>query len=375
MTQKILILGGQGRIGSSIAADLLKHTDATVTVTGRRPPSPPAPQTDSPENAQGRRQTIALHLDNREKLQATVAAHHLVIHCAGPFSYRDDRVLRACINAGINYIDIADNPDYVRQAQSLCSQAEAAGVTAILSTGVFPGISNSMARQGVESLDSADTIHLSYIVAGSGGAGVTVMRTTFLELQHPINAWIDGQRRQVPPYSQREQIQFPAPYGRCPVYWFNTIEAATLPESFPVKTVITKFGSLPDLYNHLTWLIARLPGRWLQQPNTVEFLAKVSYDMTQFSDRFSGTGIAMRVAVTGTFDQQPAETVVTFTHTDTAAAVGAGTGTVAQQLLAGFQKPGVYPVEQALPTEAFLQGLHQRHLQTHLNTAVHQNSL
>jgi len=35
MTQQVLILGGTGRIGSKIAADLLAHTDAQVTIAGR----------------------------------------------------------------------------------------------------------------------------------------------------------------------------------------------------------------------------------------------------------------------------------------------------------------------------------------------------
>lgn len=37
MTQQVLILGGTGRIGSQIAADLLAHTAAQVTIAGRNP--------------------------------------------------------------------------------------------------------------------------------------------------------------------------------------------------------------------------------------------------------------------------------------------------------------------------------------------------
>ncbi len=32
---QVLILGGRGRIGQSVAADLLQHTDALLLVTGR----------------------------------------------------------------------------------------------------------------------------------------------------------------------------------------------------------------------------------------------------------------------------------------------------------------------------------------------------
>lgn len=357
MTQKILLLGGLGRIGGSVACDLMTHTDAAITLAGRR--SAPAVPLTHP------RQTyLSLDVADGEALRTAIANHDLVIHTAGPFSYRDGQVLHTCIDQGVNYIDVADNPPYVQRALDLRAQAVAAGITAVVSTGVFPGISNSMARQGVEALDQAEAIHLSYVVAGSGGAGVTVMRTTFLELQHPIRAWIGGEWQAIAPYSQRQTVIFPPPYGRCAVYWFNTIEAMTLPQSFPVQTVTTKFGSLPDIYNHLTWLMAHgVPKGWLQKPETVESLAQISYRMTEFSDRFSGIGIAMRVDVQGLRSGQPTTVTATFAHTDTAYAAGVGTGSVAQLMLDGqLHQPGVWPVEQILMTEPFLATLQQRHL-------------
>ena len=36
MTKKVLILGGQGRIGKSVALDLATHNDFEITVTGRQ---------------------------------------------------------------------------------------------------------------------------------------------------------------------------------------------------------------------------------------------------------------------------------------------------------------------------------------------------
>ncbi|MEO1093902.1 MAG: saccharopine dehydrogenase NADP-binding domain-containing protein [Cyanobacteria bacterium J06638_28] len=355
MKQKVLILGGRGRIGASVAQDILTYTDADVTITGRHPNSQPLPP---------RCTDVPLDLANHDAVEAQVASHTLVVHCAGPFSYRDRHVLETCIAKGVNYLDVADNPRYVQAALQLRDQAQAKGVTAIVSTGVFPGISNSMVRQGVEALDEAESIHLSYVVAGSGGAGVTVMRTTFLELQHPFQAWIDREWQTIQPYSDRETVQFPAPYHRCGVYWFNTIEAMTLPASFPVKTVVTKFGSTPDIYNHLTWMMAHwVPKPWLRQPDTVEFLAQVSYQMTTVSDRFSGIGLAMQAAITGMHQRSPTQYTATFVHPDTAAAAGMGTGSIAQVLLSGeLYRPGVWPVEQAMPTNLFQVTSQQRGL-------------
>lgn len=357
MVQQVLIIGGSGRIGRSVAADLLRHTDVVMTLTGRR--------SQAAFSLSPRQRYRALSLDDKVGLRAAIAEHDLVIHCAGPFRTRDLTVLVQCIEQKTPYIDVADSPDYVSEALALGEYAKAAGVTCIVSTGVFPGISNSMVRQGIERLDRADQVHLSYLVAGSGGAGVTVMRTTFIELQTPFQAKVDGEQVWIQPYCDREVLPFPEPYNKgAGVYWFNTVEAMTLARSFPqLNNIITKFGSLPDIYNRLTGAMTLLPPSWLKHPATVEFLSQVSYAMTQVTDRFSGTGIAIRLSIKGDYQGKKATYLATTTHSDTAAAAGYGTGSLAQLILTQqLSYPGVWPVEKALPTPLFEEALATREL-------------
>jgi saccharopine dehydrogenase-like NADP-dependent oxidoreductase len=368
MTDQILILGGRGRIGSCVAKDLLAKTQAKITVTGRQTTTEVA----LGQQAEPRVQYLALELTDTEGLRQAIASHNLVIHCAGPFVYRDATVLKTCIEQGVNYLDVSDNRAFTRKALACGDAAVAAGVTAVVNTGIFPGISNSMVRHDVEQLDEAERIHLSYVVSGSGGAGITVMRTTFLGLQQPFEAWIDNQWQTVKPYSDREKIKFPAPYGNAGVYWFDMPEAFTLVDSFPVKTVITKFGSVPDFYNHLTWIAAHVfPSSWIRNPAGVEFLSHVSYRMTSVSDRFSGIGVAIRSEVQGQKDGSSASVCSTLVHENTAVAAGAGTGSIAELMLLGkLNKPGVWPVEQALSTELFEQTMQSRGLKINFETSV-----
>jgi saccharopine dehydrogenase-like NADP-dependent oxidoreductase len=363
MTDQVLILGGRGRIGSQVAQDLVTHTQAKITVTGR----PTTPGVVERQEAEPKIQFLALDLAQGEKLKKAIAAANLVIHCAGPFVYRDGSVLKACIEQGVDYLDVSDNRSFTRIALSHHQAAEAAGVTAIINTGIFPGVSNSMVRHDVEQLDEVEKIHLSYVVSGSGGAGITVMRTTFLGLQQPFDAWLDNQWQKVKPYSQRETVKFPPPYDKAGVYWFDMPEAFTLVDSFPVKTVVTKFGSVPDFYNHLTWIAAHIfPPSWIKNPRGMEFLSQVSHKMTDVTDRFSGIGVAIRSEVTGNKDGEPAQYCSTLVHDNTAIAAGAGTGSIAELILSGkLQKPGVYPVEQALPTDLFEQAMESRGLKIH----------
>jgi len=285
---KVLVIGGVGRIGQSVATDLVKHSEVAVTLTSRDAEA--AQKVANRLNSQAQ----ALELDHQEALDTAIASHDLVIHCAGPFHDRDARVLKTCIQKRVNYLDVSDHPSFTEKALQYQEQATTSGITAIINTGVFPGISNSMVRQDVEALDQADTIHLSYVVAGTGGAGVTIMRTTFLGLIEPFLGWINGEWQPIQPYSDREIITFPSPYGQVNVFWFDVPERLTLPQTFPVQSVITKFGSVPEIYNGITWALAHwMPKTWLQNRRMIEFLSWGGFVTTQFTDRFSGIGVAM----------------------------------------------------------------------------------
>ncbi|WP_299489733.1 saccharopine dehydrogenase NADP-binding domain-containing protein [Acaryochloris sp. IP29b_bin.137] len=364
---QVLVVGGGGRIGQSVVADLLNQPDVVVTLTSRE--SKTGQQVARQLGPRAR--AIPLELDDQLSVERAIANQDLVIHCAGPFHDRDARVLRSCIHHQINYLDVSDHPSFTERALQYQEQAQTAGITAIINTGVFPGISNSMVRQNVEALERADTIHLSYVVAGTGGAGITIMRTTFLGLLAPFAGWLQGEWQPVQPYSGRETILFPPPYGRVNVFWFDVPERLTLPQTFPVQSVITKFGSVPEIYNGITWALAHwMPKTWLQNRQMIEFLAWGGFMTTKLTDRWSGTGVAMRSAVTGLLDGQPTEAVSTLVLPDTAIAAGYGTGSIAQLILnQELNKPGVWPVEAAVPTPLFQKTMNQRQVQ--INQHIH----
>jgi saccharopine dehydrogenase-like NADP-dependent oxidoreductase len=358
--KRVIILGGRGRIGGNVAEDLQRHTETEITVTGRGNKSH-----ELPTNLH----FLSLDLEDKEGLRTAINNHDLVIHCAGPFHYRDGRVLQLCIEAGVNYIDVSDHRSFYQKVIPWRDAAVKSGITAILNTGVFPGISNSMVRQGVEQLDETETIHLSYVVAGSGGAGITVMRTTFLGLRTPFEVWKQGKWQQILPYTEREVIDFPQPYGKTGVYWFDVPETYTFAESFRAQNVITKFGSVPDFYNHLTWITAHIfPESWVSSPKGIEFFSRVSYAMTSVTDRLSGIGVAMQAEITGKKDGIAKTYRSTMVHNNTAKAAGAGTGSIAQLVLEGkLHQPGIYPVEQVLPTDLFLHAMESRDITIHQN--------
>lgn len=354
MTKKVLIIGGCGRIGYSVAQDIAHYTDAEITLTSR---------TQKPVDSKFK--LLILDLADQEAITKAISTTNLVIHCAGPFHHRDGRVLETCIDLGVDYVDVSDHRSFYEQVIKHHKKAIANNTTAVLNTGIFPGISNSMVKQGIEQFDKPQKIHLSYVVGGSGGAGLTVMRTTFLGLRNKFSALINGRWQKISPYTQREVIEFPPPYGKTGVYWFDMPETYTFTKSFEVDTVITKFGSIPDWYNHLTWITAHVfPENWVTSPKGIEFFSQVSYAMTKVTDHFSGIGVAMRAEVTGEKEGKSKKYCATMVHNNTAIAAGAGTGAIAQLILEKrLTQPGIYPVEQALSTPLFIDTMKSRDIQ------------
>lgn len=130
---------------------------------------------------------------------AAIKGADLVIHTAGPFQRRGTcDVLEACIAAGVPYLDVCDDTAYSKRAKQLHAKAQAAGVPAITTGGIYPGVSNVMAAHMIsiargeynEDFSYADApapsapkpqrVLYSYYTAGSGGAGPTILNTTFL---------------------------------------------------------------------------------------------------------------------------------------------------------------------------------------------------
>ena len=98
-------------------------------------------------------------------------------------------------------------------------------------------------------------------------------------------------------------------------------------------------------------------------PKGIEFFSRVSYLMTQVTDRFSGIGVAMRAEIQGIKDGAETSYRTTMVHENTAIAAGAGTGSIAQLILEGkLKKPGIHPVEQALSTELFQEVMQSRQI-------------
>ena len=134
----VLILGGYGNFGKRIATALSRH-NVPVIIAGRDWNRAEA----LAAALQGAR---AFRLDINQDFLATLKLEKpsVVVHTCGPFQGADYSVAKACIEAGVHYVDLADGRDFVREFRGLDADAKAAGVTLISGASTVPGLSSAV---------------------------------------------------------------------------------------------------------------------------------------------------------------------------------------------------------------------------------------
>ncbi|KAL6870648.1 hypothetical protein ACP4OV_014496 [Aristida adscensionis] len=234
---RVLVLGGAGRVGGSTAAALASlRPDLRILVGGRNRSrhhlpialSAPAQATfilpchrEKGESFAAKlgEQSEFVQVDIRDagRLEKALQAADLVVHAAGPFE-REDKctVLEAAISTKTAYIDVCVDMDYCWRAKSFHEQAKAAGIPAITTAGIYPGVSNVMAAELVhaarsENAGEPERLSILLLYCGfrrSGGAGPTIMATSILLLGVDVIAYNKGEEIKLKPYTGALNIDF-----------------------------------------------------------------------------------------------------------------------------------------------------------------------
>lgn len=357
MTQRILIVGGTGQIGLAVARDLFQHTTAELILTGRDVAKGAAVAAEF--GHRGRFALLDLTVTSVDELAAMIVDMDLVIQCAGPFRTLPPTLLAAAIVARVNYVDICDDRRATEVRLGLHEAAQAAGVTALIDTGTFPGIDNVMAAEGLARFPDADDVRLHFVCAGSGNGGYGVLETTFIAVSSPYEELVDGAWRLTPSYRGRQVVDFGSPLGKRPVYNFEVPELWSLAATFPrLRRCTSKFGTIPELWNWSTVALASAPVHVRTDPKFIGDSVTFMLPIVHWFDRWTGGDLGIRVEVRTPAGEGEA---LYFYAPSTSAAVGWATGAAACMVLDGtIREPGVHLPETHIPPDAYRDALTRR---------------
>lgn len=114
---------------------------------------------------------VSLDLGDTAKLEATLRGHHLVLHCAGPFSQTSAPMIAACINTGTHYLDITGEIDVFRAAHAQSERAVAAGIALVPGVGFDVVPTDCLALHLKQALPDATELTLAFEAGGGPSPG------------------------------------------------------------------------------------------------------------------------------------------------------------------------------------------------------------
>ncbi|KAF7113389.1 hypothetical protein RHSIM_RhsimUnG0131400 [Rhododendron simsii] len=351
---RVLILGGTGRVGGSTAIALSKLCpDLRIVVGGRNKEKGAARVAELGKNSE----FTEVDIEERASLEATLRDVDLVVHSAGPFQQAEKcTVLEAAIQTKTAYMDVCDDTSYAFRAKSYMSKALAANIPAITTGGIYPGVSNGaiMAAELVRAARSESkgeperlsyphvelVLRFSYYTAGTGGAGPTILATSFLLLGEEVVAYSKGEKITVKPYSGMRNIDFGKGIGKKDVYLLNLPEVRSAHEILGVPTVSARFGTAPFYWNWgMVAMTNLLPVEFLRDRSKVQKLVELFDPVVRAVDEIAGERVSMRVDLECSDGRQ---TLALFSHRRLSVSVGAAAAAFAIAILEGSTQAGVW---------------------------------
>lgn len=179
---RILLLGGYGGFGGRIAQRLVS-AGHEVLVAGRSLEKARAFCGDTP----GFR---PLAMD-RSQITAALKEHEpdMVVDASGPFQVMDHAIPKACIAAGVHYIDIADSRDFVCGIQVLDEAARAAGVVVLSGASSVPALSGAAVRHLAQGMDRVRSVEMAISASNKATAGPAVSAAILGQVGQPMRIW------------------------------------------------------------------------------------------------------------------------------------------------------------------------------------------
>lgn len=252
----VLVLGGYGFFGKRICTALTNEPSIKLYIAGRDRdqavalgsmldlPTDQAIGTDA-YSAGFASRLIELGIDT-------------LIHTAGPFQGQDYAVARAAIQAGCNYVDLADGRAFVAGIESLDVAARERGVTVISGASSVPALSSAVVDRYFPAFRRLDSLRIG-IASGARTPGLATVRGIFSYCGKPFIRLERGARRTTYGWLDLNRHRFPPPVGP---RWMGSCEVPDLdlfPQRHPsLQTVTFHAGFASDAGHLLVWGLSGL---------------------------------------------------------------------------------------------------------------------
>ncbi len=268
----VVVIGGYGFFGRRLVEGLSVHASVTVTIAGRLLTQAQTLADALQPTARATLRAVAIDIrapDFDQHLRTL--APDLLIHTGGPFQGQDYCVARACIAAGVHYVDLADGRAFVQNIATLNDAATAAGVLVVSGASSVPALSGAAADDLTHGMASVRSIDIGISPGNRTERGLSTIQAilTYCGKRLPssgerVFGWSGTWRHTYPaPVGERlmspcdvpDLTLFPQRYAGTPHVRFGAgLELRFLHRGMNVMAALVRVGLIKDWSRHTPWL-------------------------------------------------------------------------------------------------------------------------
>lgn len=260
--------------------------------------------------------------------------------------------VEACLERGIDYVDVTASDEFFRQVESLDQFARENDATAVLSVGLAPGVTNLLAARAVDELSIVSDVRIGVLLGLGESFGPEASRWTLERIGRPFTVRTNGDSRTVRGFTDPRPIEFPR-YGRRTAYRFDFADQHVVQRTLDVPTASTRFCFDSRL---ASTGIHGLVRAGVYQPMAdavgVDRLARLSESLS-----VGGDGFVVTVTAEGRRDENRIATTEAVDGQEQSHVTGLVAATVARAVAAGNVSNGVSHVHQILEPTTVLDEL------------------
>ncbi len=259
---RVLILGGYGTFGGRLAQLLADEPRLTLIIAGRSRAK--AAAFCAKLKAAATCLPLAFDRDGDAERQLRDAAADIVVDATGPFqAYGDDpyRVVKAALALGVNYLDLADAPGFVRGITRFDAEARARGMFVLSGVSSLPVLTAAVVRHLAEGMAQVEAVAGGIAPSPYANVGINVIRAVASYAGKPVTLLHDGRRVTRPALIDSRRFTI-APPGALPLHpiRFSLVDVPDLqllPELWPgLRSVWVGAGPVPAIWHRALSLLA-----------------------------------------------------------------------------------------------------------------------
>lgn len=263
---KILILGGYGNFGKSIAEQLVR-SGIDIVIAGRN---------------EEKAKKIASELGVKEAIfdvntdfdyHLKVINPKIVINTCGPFQNANYSIAKSCIKQGVHYIDIADGRDFVCRIIELDKLAKQANTMVISGASTVPCLSSAVIEKFKNEFSQIDSLVYGITPGQKTSRGRSTLISILTYLGKPLKSsfngnklvygWQDIYRQEYPELGKRWMANcdipdldiFPKQYGIKAIKFSAGVESSFLHLSVWALSWLKRVGLPINLKKYADFLL------------------------------------------------------------------------------------------------------------------------